>query len=68
MDSSSLQKEGIDMDFKYSATAKLEEGMRVRVQTGDHEYIVDEPVEAGGTDQGAMPGSTSSFSCRRREG
>ena len=48
MDSSSLQKEGIDMDFKYSATAKLEEGMRVRVQTGDHEYIVDEPVEAGG--------------------
>ena len=48
MDSSSLQKEGIDMDFKYSATAKLEEGMRVRVQAGDHEYIVDEPVEAGG--------------------
>ena len=44
------------MDFKYSATAKLEEGMRVRVQAGDHEYIVDEPVEAGGTDQGAMPG------------
>ena len=39
-----LQKEGIDMDFKYSATAKLEEGMRVRVQAGDHEYIVDEPV------------------------
>ena len=30
--------------------------MRVRVQAGDHEYIVDEPVEAGGTDQGAMPG------------
>ena len=25
------------MDFKYSATAKLEEGMRVRVQAGDHD-------------------------------
>ena len=44
------------MDFKYSATAKLEEGLRVRVQAGDHEYIVDEPVELGGSDQGAMPG------------
>ena len=53
------------MDFKYSATAKLEEGMRVRVQAGDYEYIVDEPVEAGGTDQGgdAWNGAFS-FSCR----
>ena len=30
--------------------------MRVRVQAGDHEYIVDELVEASGTDQGAMLG------------
>lgn len=38
------------------AIGRLEEGFRVRVQTGGHEYVIDEPVEAGGTGQGAIPG------------
>ena len=42
--------------------------MRVRVQAGDHEYIVDEPVEAGGTNSGGYAwNGTSSFSCRLQE-
>lgn len=38
------------------AVGKLEDGFRVRVQTGGHEYVLDEPVNQGGTDQGAIPG------------
>ena len=38
------------------AIGRLEDGFRVRVQTGGHEYVLDEPVSQGGTDQGAIPG------------
>ncbi len=34
----------------------LEDGFRVRVRTGGHEYVLDEPVDQGGTGQGATPG------------
>lgn len=38
------------------AVGKLEDGFRVRVQTGGYEYVLDEPKEMGGTEQGAIPG------------
>lgn len=38
------------------AVGRLEEGFRVRVQTGGHEYVLDEPVDNGGSAQGAIPG------------
>ena len=38
------------------ATGVLEDGFRVRVQTGGHEYVLDEVAQRGGTNQGAMPG------------
>lgn len=38
------------------AVGRLEEGFRVRVQTGGHEYVLDEATDKGGSGEGATPG------------
>ncbi len=49
-------------------TAKLEEGMAVRLSNGRHVWSADEPIEAGGADTGPNPyelllGSLAACTC-----
>lgn len=45
------------MGIKLSLTAECTEKFRVVTQVMGHEYVMDEPVEAGGDDTGAVPGA-----------
>ncbi len=41
--------------IKYETSSRLDSGCRVVTKSRDHELVVDEPTEFGGTDMGAGP-------------
>lgn len=45
------------MGIQLSLTAECTDKFRVVTQVMGHEYVMDEPVEAGGDDTGAVPGA-----------
>ncbi|MDD2522290.1 MAG: OsmC family protein [Anaerolineaceae bacterium] len=45
------------MGTKLNVTAELNDKYRVGTKVAGHEYVMDEPIDAGGDDTGTVPGA-----------